>query len=87
MRHLPAQLIMDFPSADPSDTLGMSILKALLFRVALAFLTASVYPAAAAAPTCLTETHGRPTAISACARPDIPPCPDGNSASASAAAR
>ena len=84
MRHLPAQLIMGFPSPDPSDTLGMSILKALLFRVALAFLTASVYPAAAAAPTCLTDTHGRPAAVSACARPDIPPCPDGNGTGAGA---
>ncbi len=67
MRHLPAQFIIGFPALEPGDSLAMSVLKAIVFRAAIAFLTASIYPASAAAPTCRTDTHGRPAGISLCA--------------------
>ena len=58
---------MGFPGPDPGDSIALSIMKALVFRAALAFLTASVYPASAAAPTCATDTHGHPAAVTLCA--------------------
>jgi len=76
MRHLPAQLILGFPTLEPGDSVALSIAKALAFRAALAFLTASVYPASAAAPTCTTDTHGRQTAASMCAVVHEPPGAD-----------
>ncbi len=55
MRHFLAQLIMGMPSPDPGDSFAVAIAKAILFRAALAFLTASVYPASAAAPMPVTH--------------------------------
>ena len=66
MRHLPAQLIIGMPWPDAGDSLAVSLAKAILFRAALAFLTASVYPASAAAPTCTSDIHGRPAGVSLC---------------------
>jgi hypothetical protein len=66
MRHLVAQIIMSTPGSDAHDFLITSIIKAIAFRVALAFLTASVCPALATAPTCTTDTRGQPVGIDVC---------------------
>lgn len=66
MRYLLPQLIMGFPPPEPGEPLTVSVLKAIVFRAAIAFLTASLYPASAAAPTCATDTYGRPTGNSLC---------------------
>ena len=66
MRHLVAQIIMSTPASDAHDSLTTSIIKAIAFRVALAFLTASVCPASATAPTCTTDTRGQPAGIDIC---------------------
>ena len=69
MRHLLPQLIMGFPPPEPGEPLTVSILKAIVFRAAITFLTASLYPASAAAPTCAPDTHGRPAGKSLCVTP------------------
>ena len=66
MRRLVASVIMGVPAPESNESLAASIVKAIAFRAALAFLTASLYPASAAAPTCITDTRGRPSSVNAC---------------------
>jgi hypothetical protein len=50
MRYLAIQLIVGIPAAEANERFIKSIIKAVAFRAALAFLTASLSPASAAAP-------------------------------------
>jgi hypothetical protein len=66
MRHLVAQIIMSMPALDPHDPAFKLIIKAIAFRAALAFQTASVNPGLGTAPTCSTDTRGQSVAIDTC---------------------
>jgi len=72
MRRLLTQIIIGMPASDAGDSLATALLKAVAFRAALAFLTASL------APTSVATEHGAAELARAAplapviAAPDVP---------------